>query len=88
MRCLYLVLALLAAIAGRAADVTIRGTVEGPDGKPLPGAHVTALRFDENEPLDPFKPQLDVVTDAEGRFQATVAPGEYFVTGSNGTLNF
>ncbi len=65
---------------------TVRGLVVGEDGKPIAGARVRALRLDYYQPLDPFAPALDAATDAQGRFEAALPPGDYAVHVVKGTL--
>jgi beta-lactamase regulating signal transducer with metallopeptidase domain/protocatechuate 3,4-dioxygenase beta subunit len=63
------------------AAVLIKGTLLDDQGRPVAGARLTAVLTSEDAPLDPFKPDIDVTTDAEGRFEARAKEGDYFVLG-------
>lgn len=71
----------------QAERTTIRGTVLGPDGKPVPGAKVYLLKWKPPPwlklPEDKGPPKVRARTGADGRFSLTVANrdlGELFVT--------
>ena len=68
------------------AAVLIKGTLLDDQGRPMAGARLTAVPMCEDAPLDPFKPDVDVMTDAEGRFEARVKEGDYFALGRKGLL--
>ena len=68
------------------AKGTVKGLVVAEDGKPIAGARVRAVRVSFCEVLDPFEPDLDVSTDAQGRFEAAVRAGEYIAIATKGLL--
>lgn len=59
--------------------VPVTGVVLDDQEKPVTGARLTALEVDADRRLDPFKPDIDVTTDGDGRFEAKATPGTYFV---------
>ncbi len=81
---------LLAPVPGRAAGVETKGTVKGlvlgEDGQPAPGARVRAVLIPETEPFDPFKPAVDLTTDATGCFEAQLPAGKYLPLATKGPL--
>ncbi len=75
---------------GRAGGAEAMGIVKGivvdEAGQPVAGARVVAARLSFYELGDPFAPALDAATDAQGRFQAQLAPGDYRIWAAKGVL--
>lgn len=66
---------------------TVRGVAVDEKGQPIASARIRGWRIHETAPLDPSKPDLDAATDARGRFEAKLDPGEYQVTATKGSLS-
>jgi len=64
----------------------VRGIVVDEQGNPVSGARVRALRLSEREPIDPFAPPMDGVTDGRGRFEARLPQGSYLAHVASGPL--
>lgn len=64
----------------------VKGVVVDEEGKPVAGARVRAIRVSSDGPVDPFSPALDMVTDANGRFEARLRPGRYVASATRGAL--
>lgn len=58
---------------------TVRGSVADVYDKPVAGARIRAILIPEKGTVDPFSPALDLQTDADGSFEAELAPGRYWV---------
>ncbi|MBM4082999.1 MAG: DUF1416 domain-containing protein, partial [Planctomycetes bacterium] len=63
--------------------VVVKGIVVGEDGQPVPGARVRAV---VDRRGSAFAADLDVVTDAQGQFEAQLAPGTYRALATKGLL--
>lgn len=59
-------------------SVRVAGVVLDDLERPVAGARLTALEIDADRRLDPFRPDIDVTTDGDGRFEAKATPGTYF----------
>ena len=64
---------------------SVTGVVVDEEGGPIEGARVWMLRIKDG-PLDPFAPDIDVRTGADGRFGGILAPGTYLAFYRKGML--
>lgn len=55
----------------------IKCVVVDENDQPVEGARVTAVRLPDREPANPFSPDLDVLTDEQGRFEVNLPVGKY-----------
>ena len=88
--CVAVLAAAFVGPGGRACGAEAMGLVKGivvdEAGQPVAGARVVAARLSFYELGDPFAPALDAATDAKGRFQAQLAPGDYRIWAAKGVL--